>query len=193
MHPTLGIDISSVLSALNKDILHTTIDTVKSQFPEIDKHAVVAVRGDAREKSSKDIDATCYMNTLNYLKQANATKSTNLVARIFKALFNINSEVVYGQLKTGRLSIPCLAGQRLIVLTPDGDVYPCEGLDQSMGNVREYGYQVQKVLASERAQKLIQFIRKRGCSCSWECAAHASLVFNIRQYPRILYRTFFRN
>ncbi len=192
-HSNLGLDISSVLSALNKDSIHTTIDTVKWQFPEIDKHAVVAVRGDAREKASKDIDAECYMNTLNYLKQANATKSKNLVARIFKALFNINSEMVYGQLKTGRLSIPCLAGQRLIVITPDGEVYPCEGLDQSIGNLREFRYQMQTVLESERAQKLIKFIRERGCSCSWECAFHASLVFNVKHYPKILYRTFFQN
>ena len=58
----------------------------------------------------------------------------------------MNSEIVYEQLKTGRLSIPCLAGQRLIVLTPDAEVYPCEGLDQSLGNLRECDYRIQTVL-----------------------------------------------
>lgn len=187
----LGIDISSVLSALNKDTIRATIDTVARRFPEIDKHAMVVVRGDAREKISKNVDAACYMSTFNHLKQANALKNKNFVARAFEALLNINSEIVYEQLETGRLNIPCLAGQRLIVITPDGEVYPCEGLNRSMGNLREWDYRIEPILASKKAKEIQKFIRDKGCSCTWECAIHASLVFNPKHYPKIAYRMFF--
>ena len=190
-YPKLGIHISSVLSTFNRDSICSTIDTVKSDFPDIDHHAVVLVRGDTRDNSSKEVSVECYKETLDYLKQVNTRKPQNFIVLLFRSLFDMTMEIVSNQMKTGQLSVDCLAGQRLLVITHNGTVYPCELLSQSFGNLRDSDYNIKPLIKSRKAYDIKQFIKKKQCSCTWECAIHASIVFNIRYYPTILRRTLF--
>jgi len=183
-----GIEISSVLSAYNQDTLCVTIDTVRDLFPEADKHAVVLVRGDARDPATKNVSAETYRRTMDHLKQGAEAPGANIIARGFKAVFDLNTEIIYHQMTTGKFPVPCVAGSRLIVITPEGTVYPCEEISESMGSLRESDYDIQRILASDRAQTIKKHIRRSRCSCTFECAVHASLIFNWTQYPKILYR-----
>lgn len=190
-YPQLGVHISSVLSAFNRDSICKTIDTVKSDFPAIDHHAIVLARGDTRNKLSKNVTVDDYRNTMSYLRQMQTWKTSNLIARIFKALFTITIDVIYNQMTTGRLSVNCLAGRRLLVITHDGTVYPCEILEKPLGNLRETDYCIKPIILSPKARSIKQFIKNKQCSCTWECAIHASIVFNVRYYPLVLKRTLF--
>jgi MoaA/NifB/PqqE/SkfB family radical SAM enzyme len=187
-HPHLGIEISSVLSAFNRNTICDTIDTVRQLFPDIDKHAMVVVRGNARDPACKNVDAESYRTTVRRLKHARQLRRPAFIPRVFQTVFDMNTDIIYEQLKTGNLDVACLAGRRLIVITPHGEVYPCEELHQAMGNLRECGYQISAVLKSPKARAIKVFIRERGCACTFECALHASLIFNPRHYPRILRR-----
>jgi radical SAM protein with 4Fe4S-binding SPASM domain len=191
-HTNFGIEISSVLSALNKDTIQTTIDMVKHSFPEIDKHAIVLVRGNTQDQSVKNVDLETYQRTIQYLKQSRTPQANNFIARVFRTVFEINTEIIAKQLKTGELDITCVGGQRLIVITPDGQVYPCEALEASMGSLRECDYSIHAILTSEKARKIKKFIKEKGCSCTFECAIHASLIFNWKHYPRVFHRIFFK-
>jgi MoaA/NifB/PqqE/SkfB family radical SAM enzyme len=188
-HSNLGIEIATVLSALNSDSIRNTIDAVAKEFPDIDKQAVVLVRGDARMQASKAVDTETYRSTMEYLRDRNASRRTNLIARLFTAVFNLNTEAVVAHLERGKLPLKCLAGERLLVLTPEGTVYPCELLDRPLGNVRDFDYSIKSILATPQAQKALTFIRSGGCSCTHECAIHASLLLNWQHYPKILWRT----
>ena len=46
-------------------------------------------------------------------------------------------------------SLPCYAGKLNLVLTESGQVYPCEILPQSLGNVREHDYDIMQVTRTE--------------------------------------------
>jgi MoaA/NifB/PqqE/SkfB family radical SAM enzyme len=188
-HSNLGLEVGSVLSALNRNSIRNTIDTVAREFPGIDKHAVVLVRGDPRDETSKAVDAETYRGVMEYLRDRNAVRKTTLIARLFTAVFNLNTEAVCAHLERGQLPLECLAGDRLLVLTPEGTVYPCELLDRPLGNVRDFDYRIKDILATPQAREALAFIRSKGCSCTHECAIHASLLLNWHQYPRILWRT----
>ncbi len=188
-HSNLGLEIATVLSALNRDSIKGMIDTVARDFPEIDKQAVVLVRGDARLLESKAVTTEDYRSTMEYLRSRNASRRTNVIARLFTAVFNLNTEAVIAHLERGQLPLNCLAGERILVLTPEGTVYPCEMLDRPFGNVRDFNYSMKDILDTPQAKETLAFIRDRCCSCTHECAIHASLLLNWRHYPKILWRT----
>ena len=85
-----------------------------------------------------------------------------------------------------RRVVPCYAGRLNVVLTETGDVSPCEILTESLGNVRDYGYNVRRVLRSERAMKAIRAIREGRCRCTHECNFITNILFNPRLYPALL-------
>ncbi|MGE4158445.1 MAG: radical SAM protein [Planctomycetota bacterium] len=87
----------------------------------------------------------------------------------------------------------CVAGTRLVVLWEDGRVSPCEvitTLDWVAPHLEEHGNfvlgnardkPVGEILRSAAAAKARDFIRKERCTCTFECAVSASLVFNPRE------------
>ncbi|RMF94478.1 MAG: radical SAM protein [Candidatus Schekmanbacteria bacterium] len=186
-YENFGIEVSSVFSALNKEIMKETIDIVKEEFTEIDKHAVVVVRGDARNPETKEITADEYADVIGYLyKREEAEKrKSRFIPDFFKTIFKINTDIVYKNLKGEKWPIRCLAGKRLIIIKSDGEVLPCEILDEVLGNLRDNDYQMDRILNTDKAKRVIKKIKETQCSCTFECAVHASLIFNFNNYPHI--------
>jgi hypothetical protein len=62
-------------------------------------------------------------------------------------------------------------------------------LERPMGNLRDYNYSIRDILETPQAREILAFIQAENCSCTHECAIHASLLLNWRHYPKILWRT----
>ena len=58
-------------------------------------------------------------------------------------------------------------------------------IDSNLGNVRDYDYDISKMLASDKAGKLRQYIEDTHCSCSYECAALCNVVFHKKGWPKL--------
>jgi MoaA/NifB/PqqE/SkfB family radical SAM enzyme len=71
------------------------------------------------------------------------------------------------------------------VLTESGEVYPCELLAESLGNVRAYDYDVRKILRSEKAGTAVRTIRDQRCYCTHECNYITNILFNPGMYPAL--------
>ena len=69
-----------------------------------------------------------------------------------------------------------------------GEVYPCELLeDQMLGNIREYDYDLCRILKTRKARELKKNEIKK-CFCTWECAINMSLVYDPIQSLRVFGR-----
>ena len=82
--------------------------------------------------------------------------------------------------------LPCVAGDKLIVINEIGDVYPCEILPMKMGNLREAEYDIKRILSSKKAKKIKNFIKDTRCRCTFECATNANIVYDVKSYPKLL-------
>ena len=71
------------------------------------------------------------------------------------------------------------------MLTENGDVYPCEILMDSFGNVRDCGYDMGRVMSSEKAKTVNHSIRNNGCFCTHECYFMTNILFNPGLYPAL--------
>jgi MoaA/NifB/PqqE/SkfB family radical SAM enzyme len=85
--------------------------------------------------------------------------------------------------------LPCTAGKLSAVVFEDGSVHPCEILGESLGNLREVGWDLGVLWRSARAEELREKIRRERCTCTWECAQADNVLFNARNWPRLLART----
>ena len=81
---------------------------------------------------------------------------------------------------------PCVAGRKLIVISETGVVRPCEMLDKTIGDLRDYNFNVKKLMASQQKKELAKWIVNSKCKCSFECAHAANVVWNFSQIPKII-------
>ena len=78
------------------------------------------------------------------------------------ALSGLGRSIVNRTYTEDRFQIPCMAGNKLVIIYDSGDVYPCEiidtlesspdvrerfGNDFKLGNVRDYDCDVRKILS----------------------------------------------
>ena len=87
-----------------------------------------------------------------------------------------------------KYTTPCYAGNLSGVMYPEGDVYPCEILDEShkIGNIREFNLDFKKLWLSHKAKEEVKFIRKTKCFCTHECFNTVNILFNPKFYGKIL-------
>jgi len=101
----------------------------------------------------------------------------------------VQRNMIYQTLVGQKKYIPCYAGKLNLVLTESGDVYPCEIISSSFGNVRDYDYDLMQVARSETAAELINTISgsNPNCqTCTHECNYITNILFNPALYPSLL-------
>jgi radical SAM protein with 4Fe4S-binding SPASM domain len=79
----------------------------------------------------------------------------------------------------------CYAGTINLVLGADGELYPCEEFSMRLGNVKDHGFDVRRVLATPPARQVLADIKAWKCHCTHECFMMTSTLFNPRLIPRI--------
>lgn len=165
------------------------IEFVRS-LNKVRTHTISMVRGGLKEEHYKKIDLSQYGKTIRTLEK-NLKKPRARVYRFkggrFKAVQdNLQRRLIYQTMSRKRRLIPCYAGRLNLVLTETGDLYPCELSHQKIGNVRDFDYDVKKILQSARAKKVIEAIKVEACYCTHECYFTTNILFNAKMYPRLL-------
>jgi MoaA/NifB/PqqE/SkfB family radical SAM enzyme len=80
----------------------------------------------------------------------------------------------------------CYSVKKISVVNDQGDVFPCEEmLDTSVGNLRDFGYDLERLFDSPRAREVRASIEAKKCNCAWECGINTSSVFNPLGYPAL--------
>jgi len=102
----------------------------------------------------------------------------------------LQKEIIATVLKENRFVLPCLAGRVSCVMTECGDIYPCEILEERIGNIREAGYDFKKIWVSKEAKEIRKRIKDTRCFCTYECAITTNILFNVKELFKILGRLF---
>ncbi len=200
-HPNLHLIVTTVASKYNKEHLKEFLD-YSAENLQCDDHTVMLARGNPKEPDAKDVSPEEYNGFVQYLAEKQQRRTSN--RRLHKGILHfVEKETRYlvnRTVREDRYQIPCVAGDKFLVIYDTGDVYPCEILETMekppevlerfggnfrIGNVRDHDYDVMSMLRSDRGRDLVRFILDSKCYCTFECAIAASIVFN----PRTLVRT----
>jgi radical SAM protein with 4Fe4S-binding SPASM domain len=99
---------------------------------------------------------------------------------------SVVSDVLCGRpARTGPAA--CFAGSLFAVLSPEGQVLPCEVLDRTwaFGNLRDADFDFGKIWHSRGATSLRSRIRKQACQCTYECAWSVNVLADRTLLPRL--------
>lgn len=187
--PNFELGVNTVFCAGNQDAMDGIIDFVRT-MQGIRTHTISLVRGNLRESVHKEVDMTKYRRAIWRL-EANLKNRTGAVYRFrggkLKAAQDIlQRRMISRTMDEDRMIIPCYAGKLNLVLGETGALFPCEILDQELGNVRDFGCSIPDLLASGRARRIVSDITERHCYCTHECYYMTNILFNPACYPALL-------
>ena len=97
-----------------------------------------------------------------------------------KILDAIFIRLMKNYIKTKRTPLRCKALQSSIFLDSFGNVFPCSVWNLKLGNIRESNYNLQPIINSEKAKKVLKLIRNFRCPNCWTaCEAYQTILGNL--------------
>ncbi len=183
------LGINTVFCSENQDHMNEIIDFVAG-LDSVRTHTISLVRGNLQHKQFGSVDLNKYHEAVERLEK-NLQEGRSPVYRFrggrLKAAQDIlQRRLIHRTMLEKRRIIPCYAGRLNLVLSETGDVYPCEILTTAFGNVREFGWDMKKVLRSEKARRINASIRNNECHCTHECYFMTNILFNPLLTPALL-------
>jgi len=116
-----------------------------------------------------------------------ATPTTGLPALV-QAFRREYYELAHRTLVEQRQVLPCYAGLASAHVAPNGDVWSCCTRAESMGNLREAGFDFGAVWKSRKGDELRASIRGGECHCPLANAAYSSMMSDPSSMTRVGWR-----
>lgn len=188
-YPNFELGINTVFLSENQDKMDGIIDFVGT-LAHVKTHTISLARGALADPRYQAVDADKYRRAVARLETNLKNRTANIYrfrgARLKAAQDILQRRLIHRTVIEQRRQIPCYAGRLNLVLTETGEVYPCELLDTRLGNVREYRYDLARLLRSEAAKTVNESIMDNRCYCTHECYFITNILFNPRLYPALL-------
>jgi MoaA/NifB/PqqE/SkfB family radical SAM enzyme len=187
---------ATTVSTLNQGEVPALLDFVEERL-DISSHGVMMARGDLVNKGLAAISLKQFQEVLCAL----AARIERKGGRVMSALNTTYQKRRIASLQKKRMLDSCSAGKKLLILDEKGWLSPCELLeplrkrdalnlpwegDFVLGNLRDFKYDVRRILSTEKAKKISRFIEQKGCWCTFECALLNNFFLNPFNYVRVV-------
>ncbi|MDP8233442.1 MAG: radical SAM protein [Candidatus Saelkia tenebricola] len=184
----LRVKACVVYSHYNQNYIKELFNILDQDFKDLDRVVFSVTHGSVSNKEAFDF------NWEEYFKFCDEIENTTVVDNIkeFHSLFTIALRITKNDflkkvLKNRNMYKQCKAGKRVVVVNEVGDVFPCEPLWHSVGNLRENGYDINKILKSDSMKKFSKNIVKEKCNCHWGLPLSNNLIYRPEYYLRIMF------
>lgn len=138
------------------------------------------------------------INELSYKKYYDISRKIQLKMKLhskfdlhsllFRSIKIMRDEVMIDIMNNGDMGNICHAGERVIVVDDIGEVFPCEPIWYSVGNLRDYDFSIKKIVDSEKMNEFkTKHLGKNKCHCSWVNIALDQIIHNPKYYPKLIY------
>jgi radical SAM protein with 4Fe4S-binding SPASM domain len=156
-----------------------------SQAFDFDNLSITLARGEIKDPTLKTQAREKYIAVNDFLEGVRRTKESRFLYPLWRAVRDVSRRNLIATEFDDQFVTPCVAGQKLLVISETGDVHPCEILDRPMGNLRDVDFDIRKILDAPESGDLRDWIKSSRCKCTFECALGANVVWNASQYPRM--------
>jgi MoaA/NifB/PqqE/SkfB family radical SAM enzyme len=180
--------------------VHTVISRLNvHRIPEIEREARAIFRPDSYiaevaenrvelKTMDKDItpDPADFRRAVGHLRNViRSNRSTHPVARLVESLRLEYYELAARILEEKRQVIDCYAGWASAHLAPDGNVWGCCVRAESLGNVRDHGYDFRAIWHGSEADAFRASVRAHQCACPLANASYTNLLLDSRSLARV--------
>ena len=185
-YPNLRLKACIVYSHYNEKYIEELFNLLSTDFSEFDRIVFSVVHGSVSDKEAASFDWNNYFRLCDKLNMtAGRVKNFDLHSIFTVALRRAKNKFLKHVLKTKDMYKKCGAGKRVIAINETGEVFPCEPLWVSVGNLRECGYDMDKILRSQRMRDFQKSCVEKKCNCHWGLPMSTALLYSPRYYPMI--------
>jgi MoaA/NifB/PqqE/SkfB family radical SAM enzyme len=196
-NPRLFLATASVITVSNSHEVPALLEWVRDNM-SIAAHGLMLARGEVRSPEGEAGTTDLFIENMLLLRRMARTD-----ARVGEAIVDQLTQSRIDTLRQQRMADPCLAGKKLLIIDERANVLPCEILkvlasqgltdapelgDFSLGNLREWDFDLDGMLNSPRAGAIREFVGDNRCWCTFECAQINNFVLNPQAYFRTLAR-----
>lgn len=188
-HPRLNVQVITVFSPDNRDRLE---EFYREWVDRIFCHRLIltpCVDGSYRTALS-GADRILYRRLEGAADEINRSRSGDRFTRFSAAFHRAKERRIERWEEEKNLGRYCRAGRSILVLRENGDLSPCEPDLAGFGNLRDYDYDIRRVLQGKPARDYFKNYQKirESCHCSWSCAQTNAFLHS----PRCLLDTLLR-
>lgn len=162
----ISLTVLSTFNNFNQDRIDDFVAYIIKQI-QPDDFSFALVRSHKNYNPNLDLKKFADINHVIHSR----SKNHNSFIRAYRELIR---EKIAQYYKEKHHYVDCNSGKLRVVLSPDGYVYPCETLgypeganpeDWSMGNIRDYKYNIHKLLKSKKSILVRKRIKENKCHC----------------------------
>ncbi|HYR45613.1 MAG TPA: radical SAM protein [Thermoanaerobaculia bacterium] len=181
--PNLTVGVTTVFMRDNQKDFEAFGDFVYETYRP-HQHSINLIRGEAYDPGLKDnldvalYERVCEKTDSRYPPGEVRSGWRGVRTRARREVNRLRYEYIARQARGGDFEQFCLAGEREFVLSEDGVVYGCELIGDSLGNVRDYGYDFRKLRAGSVVAAFEAKKRATLCKCTHECNTRTMLLFD---------------
>lgn len=197
--PNLSNGIAMVMSKFNEGKEYRILEYVYKNL-QFDDFGALYVRGDTFDPAAKQVSAEAYAKFVQACREMalEKDKTAGLTGRLFSAINSVSTDLLVRSIRNDEFVTRCKAGKNMVVMDDEGTVSPCEILEHYVqtgraplgtaifGNMRDYAYDIRKILATEHAREIVEYIRDSRCYCTFECAMSVNVLYSPHLWHRIL-------
>lgn len=148
-------------------------------------------RGNPRDPRAVDVDKSAYEQAHQVIEKRIAEgryrgHSGHFFASWLSAKNATRRKVIGTMLDGKHPGGGCAAGSLGGVIYVDGTVNPCEMLEQSLGNIRDFDYNLPALWSAPTADKVRDWIQDTRCVCTQECFLSMSLLIQPNVWPDMI-------
>jgi MoaA/NifB/PqqE/SkfB family radical SAM enzyme len=186
-YPQLIVGITMTLFSRNQEEIGEAYRFFKNAG--VNSITVNVIRGDVADPEYKTFDLAAYKRITACIKQDLLDGSLPLSGffNLLAVIEIMKYDFIARYLQERKMIVPCVAGTFNAVLYRNGEAFPCELLNQKIGNVRDFDYDLRKVLNSAEAERIRLHIKESSCACTHECFVNLNLLLHARFLPRIAF------
>lgn len=187
-YPHVVLGVHTVISKLNVKRIPDIEREARAIFRPDSYIAEVAENRVELKTMGKDIapDPADYRRAVQHLQNAiRRGRSSHPVARLVESLRLEYYELSARILEQRRQVIDCYAGWASAHLAPDGHVWGCCVRAESIGNVRDHGYDFRLVWNGSQADAFRRSVRAHECACPLANASYTNLLLDAPSLARV--------
>lgn len=194
MPDNVMVNISITVSLENHLVVNNLYDALKQTYgvdaitativrdegvyetPQLLKRGILDAYASLTKRISDDLKSGGIKGYNNRTLQGRLINKKNVIVNKILTETYVNEEYVS----------PCRAGSIFGIIAADGQVLPCEILDKSFGNLKEYDYNFMALWQNNKAVEIKDWIVDSKCHCTYECAWSFNVLSNLRYQPAML-------
>lgn len=180
----LVLDSNTVFTAKSEASILDTLRHLAENFT-FDNMSITYARGEMPDDSLKQVSEARYREANAFLETTRRGKENRFLYPLWRGARDVSRDMLMTTVFEDEFVTPCVAGRKLIVISETGDVQPCEILGRSMGKLRDFDFDLQRLMTDSENEKLRHWIVDSKCKCSFECALAANVVWNASTYPKL--------